>query len=120
MELAHAEDNTYPITLLNTPAGEADTFFAKLKLADKMRAAGKKPFVAMEYDANNPNGSAIQAQSLLTNNLTNEWQMIYDTLINEIQMLGINIKELIGGGAPTATELLLDEKNSDAWLQGSE
>lgn len=117
MELAHAEDNTYPITFLNTPQNETDTFFQKLAMADKMRAAGKKPFVAMEYDPNAP-GSSVQAQSLLTQNLTNEWQMIYDTLINEIQMLGINIKELIGGGRPTATELLLDEKNSDAWIEG--
>jgi hypothetical protein len=118
MELGHAEDNTYPITLVNTPQGEAANLFQKLALADKMRAAGKKPFVAMEYDPNNPNGSAVSAQSLLTNNLVNEWKLIYDLLINEIQMLGINIKELIGGGTPTATELLLDEKNSDAWLQG--
>jgi len=118
MELAHAEDNTYPITFLNTPQGEASSFFQKLAMADKMRAAGKKPFVAMEYDPNDPNASQVGVKSLLTNNLTNEWQMIYDTLINEIQMLGINIKELIGGGSPTATELLLDEKNSDAWIEG--
>jgi hypothetical protein len=118
MEVAHAEDNTYPFTLVNTPQGEAVSFFQKLAMADKMKAAGKKPFVAMEYDPNNPNASAVSAQSLMTQNLTNEWKMIYDTLINEIQMLGINIKELIGGGSPTATELLLDEKNSDAWIEG--
>jgi len=118
MELAHAEDNTYPITFINTPQGEAADFFQKLAMADKMRASGKKPFVAMEYDVNDPNANKAQAQSLLTQNLTNEWQLIYNTLIDEIQMLGINLKELIGGGKPTATELLLDEKNSDAWLEG--
>jgi len=118
MELTHANNNTLPITLLNTPKGEADTFFAKLKMADKMRAAGKTPFVAMEYDPNNPGSNAVQSQTLLSQNLTNEWQLIYNTLIDEIQMLGINIKELIGGGQTTATELLLDEKNADTWLQG--
>jgi len=117
MELGHAEDNTYPITLVNTPQGEAANFFAKLVEANKMRAAGKKPFVAMEYDPNNPNSSNVQAQSLLTQNLTNEWQLIYNTLIDEIQMLGINLKELTREGNPTATEILSDEENSSSWVK---
>jgi hypothetical protein len=116
MELGHAEDNVYPITLINTAQGEAANLFQKLALAEKMRAAGKKPFVALEHDPNNPQTGAVSAQSLITQNLYQEWQLIYQTLLDEIQMLGINIKELIGGGKPTATELLLDEKNSDAWI----
>ena len=117
LQLGHAEDSVYPITLVNTPVGEADKFFRKLGVADKMRAAGKKPFVAIEHDPNSPQGG-IQAQSLLTQSLANEWMMTYNALIDEIQMLGINVKELIAGGSPTATELLLDEKNADKWLEG--
>lgn len=117
MELGHAEDNTYPITLINTPQAEAANFFQKLAMADKMRAAGKKPFVAMEYDPNNPGGSAVQAQSLLTNNLFQEWQQIYTILIREIQMLGINLEELNTDGNPTATEILSNEENSNSWVK---
>ncbi len=117
MELGHAEDNTYPITLANIPMGEAADFFGKLSLANEMRAAGKKPFVAMEYDPNNPNANQVSAQSLLTNNLTNEWQLIYNTLIDEIQMLGINLKELTQESNPTATEILSDEENSQSWVK---
>lgn len=117
MELGHAEDNTYPITLINTPQSEAATFFQKLAMAEKMRAAGKKPFVSMEYDPNSPNSGAINAQSLLTQNLSNEWQLIYNTLIEEIQMLGINLKELTMEGNPTATEILSDEENSNSWVK---
>lgn len=117
MELGHAEDNTYPITLINTPQSEAANFFQKLAMADKMRAAGKKPFVAMEYDPNSPNASQVSAQALLTQNLYNEWQQIYNILIDEIQMLGINLKELTTEGNPTATEILSDEENSNAWVK---
>lgn len=117
MELGHAEDNTYPITLVNTPQGEAASFFQKLSLADKMRAAGKKAFVAMEYDPSDPNANKVQAQSLLTQNLFQEWQIIYNALIEEIQMLGINLKELTMEGNPTATEILSDEENSNSWVK---
>jgi hypothetical protein len=117
MELGHAEDNTYPITLINTPQSEAATFFQKLAMAEKMRAAGKKPFVSMEYDPNAPGSGAINAQSLLTQNLSNEWQLIYNTLVDEIQMLGINLKELTMEGNPTATEILSDEENSNSWVK---
>jgi len=117
MELGHAEDNTYPITLVSTPQAEAANFFGKLAEANRQRAAGKKPFVVLERDPNDPAGSDIQAKSLLTQNLTNEWQLIYNTFIEEIQMLGINLKELTTEGNPTATEILSDEENSQSWVK---
>lgn len=117
LELGHAEDNVYPITLVSMAQSEADTFFGKLAEASRQRAAGKKPFVAMEYDPNNPNSNQVQAQSLTTAALTNEWQLIYNTLIDEIQMLGINLKELTTEGNPTATEILSDEENSNSWVK---
>jgi len=115
MEVGHAEDNVYPITLVSTPQAEASNFFSKLATANKQRAAGKKPFVVVERDPNDSND--IQAKSLTTQNLTNEWQLIYDTFINEIQMLGINLKELTQEGNPTATEILSDEENSQSWVK---
>jgi hypothetical protein len=115
MEVGHAEDNTYPITIVSTPQAEASNFFAKLATAHKQRAAGKKPFVVLERDPNDSND--VQAKSLTTQNLTNEWQLIYNTFLDEIQMLGINLKELTQEGNPTATEILSDEENSQSWVK---
>lgn len=117
LEYGHAEDSTYPITLVNVPQGEAANFFGKLAEATRQRQAGKKPFVAMPYDPNMPNAQRVEAQTLLTNNLFQEWQVLYDTLINEIQMLGINLKELTANGNPNQLEILTQEENSDAWVR---
>ena len=117
LELGHSEDNVYPITFVNTPQGEASAFFQKLAVAEKARGMGKKPYVALEYDPNNPGSSAISTQTMTTPSLVNEWQLIYNTLIDEIQMLGINLKELMPEGNPTATEILSDEENSNSWVK---
>lgn len=116
-ETNHAKDNVDPLTLVNVPQGEAANFFSKLAMASKMRNAGKRPMVAMEYDPNNPNSSSVSAQTLTTQNLISEWQILYNTLLDEIQMLGINLKELTVEGNPTATEILSDEENSQSWIK---
>jgi len=87
LAIGHAEDNVYPITLINVPEGESAKFFNKLKMAHEMRSVGKKGYVSMEYDPNNPNSSQVQAQQLLTQSLYQEWQIIYDRLDREIQRL---------------------------------
>jgi len=117
LECGHAEDNTYPITLVNVPQEEATNFFGKLAEATRQRQAGKKPFVAMPYDPNAPNSQKVEAQSLLTNSLFQEWQALYDRLIDEIQMLGINLKELTQAGNPNQLQILTEEENSDAWVK---
>ena len=117
MELAHVEDNTYPITLVNVPQGEAAKFFNKLARAHDQRAAGYKGTVALEYDPQNPGASSVQAQSLLTNNLTNEWQLIYDTLTREIQRLGISLDEVDRGTNVTASQIIAEEESANAFVK---
>jgi hypothetical protein len=68
MEVAHIEDNVYPITLINTPQGKSSEFFQKLKMAHEMRTTGNKGYVAMEYDPNNPGSDAVRSETLLTQN----------------------------------------------------
>ena len=117
MEVGHIEDNVYPVTLMNVPQGEASKFFNKLQLAHEMRAAGKKGYVAMEYDPTNPNSSSVQSQSLLTNNMANEWQMVYDSLDREIKRMGIFLDEADRGAQVTATQVLAEEESSNAFIK---
>jgi hypothetical protein len=117
MELGHIEDNTYPIELVSVPQGEAAKFFGKLKQAHNMRAAGKKGYAVIERDPSDPNGSAVSSQSLLTQSLVSEWQMVFDQLDREIRRCGINIDELEPGASATATEILALEENSNAFVK---
>jgi hypothetical protein len=117
MEVGHIEDNVYPVTLMNVPQGEASKFFNKLQLAHEMRAAGKKGYVAMEYDPNNPNASQANAQSLLTQNLYNEWQAIYDILDREIKRMGIFLDEAERGANVTATQVLAEEESANGFVK---
>jgi hypothetical protein len=117
MELSHIEDNTYPIELISLPQGQAASFFNKLQTAHKMRAAGKKGYVPIERDPSDPNGAAISSQTLVTQNLFNEWQAIYDRLDKEIRRLGINIDELETTSGTTATEIRALDENSSAFVK---
>ncbi len=112
----HAEDNVNPITLINMPQSEAAKFFNKLKLAHEMRTQGKKGYVAMEYDPNNPNASSVQSQALLTQSLIGEWQVIYDRLDREIRRLGINLDEADRGNV-TATQIIAEEESANAFVK---
>jgi len=117
MEVAHIEDNTYPIELVNVPQGEASKFFNKLSMAHEMRAAGKKGYVAMEYDPTNPGSGAVQSQTLLTQNLTNEWQLVYDMLDRELARMGINLDDVDRGPNITATQILAEEESQNAFIK---
>jgi|TARA_R100001530_G_scaffold10633_1_gene10457 hypothetical protein len=117
MEVNHLQDNVYPITHVNIPKGEAAKYFNKLKAAHQMRSVGKKGYVAMEYDPNSPNSERVTSESLLTNNLFNEWQNVFDRLDGELRRLGINIDELDVAGDKTATEILALEENANAFVK---
>lgn len=117
MEVNHLQDNTYPIVHMNIPKGEVAEYFNKLKGAYQMRDEGKKGFVAMGYDPNSPNSQRVTAETLLTQNLFNEWDAIFNRLDQEIRRLGINIDELEAGGDKTATEILALEENSNAFVK---
>jgi len=114
MEINHIEDNVYPVTIVNTGQAKASEFFKKLKAAEEMRAAGKKGYVAMESQ----NGAVgVQAQSLITQNLVNEWQMIYDILDRELKRMGIFLDEADRSGNPTATQIVAEEESSNSFVK---
>tara|TARA_R100000656_G_scaffold84328_1_gene61572 strand:- start:6496 stop:8268 length:1773 start_codon:yes stop_codon:yes gene_type:complete len=117
MEINHVNDNTYPIELVNLPKDKSAKFFNDLMAAHEMRAAGKKGFVPVEYDANSPGSSQISSQTLLTNNLTNEWQLIFEQLTREISRLGINLDEADRGANVTATQILSEEEAANSFVK---
>ena len=116
MSLGHVEDNTYPITLVNVPQGEAGKFFNKLQLAHEMRDKGKKGMVAMEYDPMQPGSSRVTSEALLTNSLMNEWQILFDRLDKEINRLGINLDDMDRTNV-TATQIIAEEENANAFVK---
>ena len=117
MAVGHAEDNVYPITHVNVPQGEASKYFNKLSLAHEMRESGKKGFVAMEYDPSNPNGARVTSESLTTQSLVNEWQLIFDNLVRELTRMGINIDDADRGADVTATQILAEEEAQNALIK---
>lgn len=117
MEIQHVFDNTLPIELVSVAQGKAAAFFQGLKQAHKMRAQGKRGFVPLERSSNDPNASTVSSQTLLTQNLYNEWQAVFDRLDQEIRRLGINIDEIDPAGNKTATEVIALEENSNAFVK---
>lgn len=117
MAVGHLDENTYPITLVNIPKGEAATFFNKLKLAHEMREKGKKGMVAIEYDVNSPGSNQVQSQSLLTQNLITEWQIVYERLDAEIRRLGINLDDIGYDPNTTATQVIAEEESANAFIK---
>lgn len=117
MEVNHVTYNTDPLVHINIPKGKAAEYFAKVKVAYGMQKEGHKGLVAMEYDPNAPNAERVSAEALLTQNLFQEWQQVFDRLDLELRRLGINIDELETTGDRTATEILALEENSNAFVK---
>lgn len=117
MELGHLEDNTYPIELVSVAQGEAAKFFNKLQLAHEMRAKGKKGMVVLEREAGDPSGHAVSSQTLLTQSLFNEWQIIFDHIANELKRMGFYIDELNVDPNVKATKILIDEENANSFVK---
>lgn len=117
MEVNHISYNTNPIELISLSQGSAAKFFNRMKVAEQMQAQGKRGFVPMERSANDPNGASVTSQTLISQNLFNEWQQVFDRLDQEIRRLGINIDELDVGGSKTATEILALEENANSFVK---
>lgn len=117
MAYGHAEDSTYPLTLVNVANGQASKFFASLQEAMKGRAIGKKPIVPLEYDPAVPGANRVGAQSLITNASLAEFQNLYEIFNKEIRRLGINLDDIEKGPDITATQIIAEEENSNAWVK---
>lgn len=115
LELAHAEKMVYPLTVFQAPAGKADELIRKMAMAYKARDAGKDPFIAMDFGANS--GNAMQTQSLVAQNLFNEWQAVWQTLTKELSRLGIYIDDVDRGVGYTATQVYAEEDASSAFTK---
>lgn len=117
MAIGHAEDSVYPVTLLNVAQGTAGQFFQSLQEALKGRTAGLKPIVPIEYDPANPNANRIAAQSLITQSSMGEFTTIKEILDREIRRCGINLDDIENGPNVTATQIIAEEENSNAWIK---
>jgi hypothetical protein len=117
MAVNHAEDNIYPFALVNVPQGEAAKFFQKLRMAGEMRAKGMKGWVPMEYDPSNPNSGRVTAESLTTQNLINEWQILTEALTREVSRCGIVLDDTDRGAGFTASQVISEEENSNAFVK---
>lgn len=115
--VAHIDENVHPVEFVNMPHAEASRFFQKLTTAYEMRAKGLRPFIPIEYDPANPQASQVSAQTLVTQDLTSQAQVIFDMLIRELTRMGINVDELDPGRERLATEVLSDEENANAFVK---
>jgi hypothetical protein len=115
MAVGHAEDNVYPITIVNIPQAQASKFFNKVRTAHEMRAAGKKGYIAQEFGSSGSN-SAVASQ-LTTQSLWQEWESLYNTFTREVARLGIQLDEIDRGTGVTATQIMAEEESSTALIK---
>lgn len=113
----HTFDSTDPLAFVSGPEGSMDDLMEKMAYAYKMRAQGKKPMIPLEYGAGGAGSNQVGVQSLLTNSLANEWQMMWETFAREISRLGINIDDLARGGNVTASQVIAEEEASNAFVK---
>jgi hypothetical protein len=116
MEVGHIEENVYPVTLINAPQNKVDELVEKMAMANKARASGGKPFVAMEFDPAGGSNS-VATQTLLTQNLFNEWSAIWDRLYREISRLGINLDDADRGSGYTRGQVIAEEESANAFIK---
>lgn len=113
----HAEDSTYPDTLISVPQGQASQIIQAIQEAKKGRAMGYKPIVPIEYDPAAPNASRLMAQTLTTNPLMNEFLTMRDIISQELRRCGINIDSLDINPQATQYQIEQEEKNRTEWMR---
>ena len=113
MAINHAEDNIYPINLVNVPQGESSKFFNKILMAHRQRAAGGKGYAVNEFNPSNPN-ARVSLEPFQTAPITTEWERAFTRLEQQITRLGIQLDAVDRGATTTATQILAEEENADA------
>lgn len=114
MEVSHVERNVFPVTLINSSQSRVDELVEKMALANKAAAQGKEAFVAMEFGSGDSKG--VSAQTLVTQNLVNDWQMIFDRLYKEVSRLGIYIDDVDRGAGYTRGQVIAEEQAAGAFV----
>ena len=117
MELDHLDKNIHPTELISVPQGKEAEFFGKLEMAERLRSKGKRAYVAMGRDPNNPNANAVSSQTLLSQNLYNEFISVWERLDRELSRMGINLDESNRGEDVTATQILAEEESANSWIK---
>lgn len=92
MAESHAEENTYPYTMLSLAQGQGTKVINQLEMAGEARAQGKIPMIVHEESLTDPRPASMT--SLVTQNLMQETQLMWDMLDREIKRLGIFLDEL--------------------------
>lgn len=114
----HVEDQADPYVFFSVPQGRVGEVFQKMDMAARMRAAGKRPIIPMEYDPNNPNASTVQASTpMTTQGMLNEATAIFDLIDKQLRRLGINLDEADFTGNPNQLQILAEEKRDNAFTE---
>jgi len=113
----HAYKGADPITVLNVPQGKSKKFIKNLDQANRMRSQGKDAYAIIEHDPMNPGASAVSSQTINTQSLVNEWQMIFDRLTNELKRWGINVDAIEHGSGITASQIISEEEARSAFVK---
>lgn len=113
LEVTHLDENVLPFTFINAPQAKVDELIEKMAMANKARAQGMTPVVAMEFSQA---GQGANAQSLVTQNLFNEWSAVWDRLYREISRLGINLDDIERGAGITRGQVIAEEQASNAFV----
>lgn len=116
MEIKHVEDNILPTEFINIPKGEYGAFFKKIMMAEDMKAQGKRPYVPLEYDPGQGN-AGIASQTMITQNVAQEWQMLLDYLDKEAARMGFNLDEIDRGASVTASQIIAEEEGQNAFVK---
>lgn len=114
LEVTHLEENVLPFTFVNTPSSKLDELIEKMEMANDARKKGKLPVVAMEFSQGGQQGANMQ--SLTSQNLFNEWNVVWDRLYREIARLGINLDDIERGAGITRGQVIAEEQASNAFV----
>jgi len=113
----HSYRGANPTPIINLPQGTAKKFIQQMDSANRNVAKGKDSYAIVEYDPMNPPASAVHATSIATQSQINEWQMIFDRLVNELKRMGINVDAVDRGSNVTASQIISEEEARGALVK---
>jgi len=117
MGVNHTLDVADPLWNFNLPKGEGDKFPEKMRLAQELRAQGKKGFITTEYDTANPGGNQVSVNPLMAGNATEEWITIDNELMKELNRFGLNLDDVDYSPNPNQMEIMKKEEDQSSLIK---
>ena len=117
MGIDYGFQNVDPIRMVNVPKGEKSKFFNKLLLAKEAQANGRQGFVVNEYGVQDRPAGSVSVETFQSQALTTEWERLFQRLDLEIKRMGINLDSVARGSTVTATQIISEEENQDAFVK---